>query len=512
MQMDLSVPGFSLYFPKGIDLQIGSIGAPFLSWSEGSVDQAVATPALPWILVSFRQGQPPVLFSFKDHPQATIIDGEPGQWHLRTVGSFSGWVRVLLPFGLDVRSAVTASSLGELAQKVTADQDLWSGAPPKLLNTKVETDATGITVTWVFDKAGALVPQAALLSGFGGYPLHVTTKISQLETSSEEGPMAITREPNLSIRFPLQAWPKCRYMAFQNGVREMPAAPLDVAGAVKWAFRSLASDFSSDENSVAGQALITFLSHAKGDVEQFTGVRYTYGASGVGYDVTAAHALLTQALSVSNGSPSLQNPLLTETWSRVDSYTWQPWNMDEAIWRRASALGALAFAMRPEAENRLQGAMLQAGLSAERGLDLWHYWRGDITKLPARLEVMENLRRRIFSLQGAAVPDSLVDELFGSIRSCNAQPVTITSAQLNLFLRWKSFDGSPGDLEFIAPKETTFPWKGNLSSMKVTQSGDHFVLHYVPKASGDCFVVVKLVGDGASIPTEDSEPYVEASH
>jgi hypothetical protein len=510
LKMDLSVPGFSLYFPKGIDLQIGSIGAPFLSWPEGSVEQTVSTPATAWVLVSFRQGQPPVLFSFPDQQSAMIVDGEPGKWHLRTIGSFSGWVRVLLPLGLNPLSAATASSLGDMVGKVVKDQALWSGPAPVLLNTKVTSDATSVTATWTYDKAGAQVPQAALLAGFGGYPLHLTTKISQLESSSEEGPRAITKEPALSIRFPLHPFTACRYLAVGVGP-DLPTGSLDVKSASNLAFAALSSDFSSDQNAGAGASLMAFLSGAHGAVEPYSGDHLPYAANGAGYDLAAAHALLTQAMAISNGTASLQNPLLAEVLARIDSYSWQPWGVDDAVWRRGAALASLASEMRPEPAQRLQGAMLQAGLSAERGLDLWHYWRGDITKLPPRLEVLENLRRSIFSLQGAVVSDPLSLELRSGLRNCGPGPLQISQKDDKWFLNWMALDASPSELVLSGPAGVKFGVKRNLTKAMVVQKGSTYTVHYTPTASGACALQLILPVGSAPPPARVADGYVEIS-
>ena len=508
LKMDLHVPGFSLYFPKGIDLQIGSIGAPFLSWSEGSVEQTVATPASPWILVSFRQGQPPVLFSFPDKPQAMIIDGDPGRWHLRTTGSFSGWVRVLLPFGLDIQSAATASSLGELAQKVKSEQELWSGHAPTLLGTKITSDSNSITETLTFDRAGALVPRAALVADYGGYPVHVTTNISQLETSGEEGPMAVTREPSLSIRFPLHSWPSCRYLA-SGALSDLPHGSLDIAGASELALAALSADFGGEASTSAGASLMAFLSSVHGELEPNTGVHLPYAASGAGYDLAAAHALLTEALAVSNGTPNLQNPLLDEVQARVDPYSWRPWGMDDATWRRASALAAIACEMRPEPEERLQGCILQAGLSAERGLDLWHYWRGDITKLPPHVEVMENLRHSLFVLQGFQTPDPLVSEVFSPLRFCGTGQMTVSQRNGKWFVGWMSLDGKPDDIVLSGPWGLKVGATENLAKYKLASSDGRYRLHVVPTAAGSCALEVILPAGAASIPARVEHAYVE---
>lgn len=507
LRADLSVPGFSLLFPKGIDLQVGSIGAPFLSWSSGSVDQSVPTPPTSWVLVSFRQGQPPILFAFPNDPQAMIVDGEPGQWHLRTVERYSGWVRVMLPVGLDAKSPSTANSLGVLVAKINSAEVVWSGAEPKLLDTKITTDASSVTVKWTFDKAGALVPQSALLSSFGGYPVHVTTKINQLEGSGEEGPMAVAMEPSLAIRFPVTPWPECRYLAIGDAPLSTSKESSSLAEVANLAFAALSGNFTAQANAAAGQALMSFLSRAKGDVEPNTGLRLPYSASGASFDDVSVHAFLTQSLAVSNGTPSLPNPLLDQARARIDAYTWQPWNMEADTWRRASSLLAISCAMRSEPESRLAAGMLQAGLSARRGLDLWRYWRGDLTKLPQHLETIEKLRRRTFSLQGVATPDPMSDALFSPLRLCGPGQVSVIEKDGKTLLTWMALDASPGELLLSGPALKAIGAQ-NVRNVKLSQKGSRYVVSYTPTAAGLCALQVTLPV-GVSIPAQVADGYAE---
>jgi hypothetical protein len=509
--MDLASPGFSLYFPKGIDLNVGSTGAPFLSWSEGSVAQTVSTPAEAWILVSFRRGEPPILFVFPDAPQSMIVDGEPGNWHLRTIGAFSGWARVILPLGLDSVSPVTASALGDLAQRIKTNEELWVGAAPKLVDTKVDSDPSSVTVTWTYDRAGAVVPSAALLAGYGGYPLHVTTDIQQLESSSEEGPMAVTKEPRLSIRFLIKQWPACRYMATGDSPSAPAPGPLDIGGLVNLAFDALDASADKEISSMAGTSLMSYLSSAHGELEPFTSQHLPYAATGQGYDTAAANALLTQALADAGGTPELQNPLLTEVQARVDWYTWQPWNIDEPVWRRGAALAAITLAMRQEPQQRLAAAMLQAGLSSQRGLDLWRYWRGDLLRLPPHLEVMENLRRQIFSLQGQSQADDSVTQIFSPVRYCGPGALSVQSIENDYVLNWLAIDASPGTLQLDSAYKLHFFKAQNIQTMDVDHTGTTYKINFTPVVSGPC-VVELSPADAPRIPAKAGPVYAETSH
>lgn len=510
--MDLEAPGFSLYFENGINLKLAETGAPFLSWPDGSVGQTVPTPAGPWVLVSFRTDQPPVLLSFVGTQASMSIQGASGDWHLRSEGAFKGWVRFLLPLGETGADPVNASGLGELTKAIVENQTLWSGAAPSLVDTHLEADSNSLTVTWTFDKAGALVPGAALLAGYGGDSLQITSDIMQLEGSSDDGPIAVTKEPRLSIRFPMRPWPSCRYVALGDvGFSSTPGA-VDVPNTVMLAFKDLSCAADSKLLGDSGSGLMSYLASAHGTVEPFSGLHLPYGPDGAGYDLAAAHSLLTQALAVSNGTPNLSNPLLSEVLARVDAYSWRPWNVEDGLWRRASSLASVALAMRPEPKQRLLGAELQAGLSAERGLDLWRHWKGSQTKLPPRLEAMESLRKSLFVLKGAPTPDRLVDMLFSPVRSCGLNPFVCSVQGDRTMLTWMSLDATPGLLAFSSTAALKFGPSQNIQSVKVRHQGTNWEVDFTPKAAGACGLEMILPSGGSAIPPVCVPQYVESSH
>ena len=507
LKCDLWSPGFSLYFPSGIDLKLASTGAPFLSWPQGSVGQTVPTPATPWILISFRSEEPPVLMSFVDPPAPMEIEGESGEWHLKSEAPFNGWVRFLLPLGEDNVAPATAAGLGSLTQQVAENSALWTGPGPTLVDTHVADDDSAVTVTWTFDKPGALVPGAALLAGFGGDPLSVTSSIAQLPEPTSQGPVAVTREPKLVIRFPIRPWPGCRYLALGEAASTQESG---VAGVVDSAFGVLASSADSAALSAAGAELMQFLSSSHGDPEPLTNQNLPYGADGTNYDLAAANALLTQSLSIANGTPDLQNPLLSEVFARVDAYSWMPAKMGDDRARRGAALAAVAFAMREDPNQRLIGAMLQAGLSAERGLDLWRYWRGDITVLPKRLEPLDGFRRNLFVLKGGRVEDQLFDLVTSPVRVCGPLPVSLTNVSGKTMLTWTNLDAKPGELNLSSELAIKFGAAQNLSTYKAEHKGLDWTIRFTPKDAGACALEL-ILPPGAQAPPAGVPPYSESS-
>ena len=92
LQIDLLAQGFRAYFENGFGFKITSTASPYLSWAEGSVAENVPTPVSKWIVVSFRDNQPPVLLCFPTVGCDLIIRGNPGDWRIESRGLFRGWV------------------------------------------------------------------------------------------------------------------------------------------------------------------------------------------------------------------------------------------------------------------------------------------------------------------------------------------------------------------------------------------------------------------------------------
>ena len=146
-RFDLLGAGFSLYFRHGIGLKLTSIQAPYLGWDEGSVGPGVPTPNLQWVLVSFRDSQPPLLLAVQGPKEAFRISGKPGDWRLRSATPYQGWVRVTAPLGLRPFATNTASSLGALTLQVKPLLKYLMDPIPKLLGAEYVDEPTAVTVS-----------------------------------------------------------------------------------------------------------------------------------------------------------------------------------------------------------------------------------------------------------------------------------------------------------------------------------------------------------------------------
>jgi hypothetical protein len=511
VRANLLSPGFGLFFPTGIVLHLTSTSAPYLSWREGSVSSGVPTPNVTWAVLSFRDAQPPVIFGFPDGPASLEISGKPGAWVVKGPPTFRGWVRVGLPTGLQAQAANSAASLGRLAKAAAAEEDLWSQSPPILRSVDTESDEDGVVATWTFDRPGALVPRAASLAPLGGYPLKVLSATRKLPFSIEKGPLEATTEPVLKIRLPVRRMPYGRGLSVGADLSTPigTVSPLDIPSVVELALETLTSTRDTQSRKSAEQAVTEYLSLTTYAKEPWTGQLLPYAADGAGIDLAGAQALLMQAVSSASRPSSEANSLLTSVEWRCDWDTWLPWVDDPTRRRRGAALAALAGAMCPEPERRLTAGMFQAGLSAEKGLQVWLRRRGEIPKEGQLLEPMLGLRQGLFRLQSAnPEPDAAFAEcLLSPVRIYGDVPVRLFRQDKDLIIEWPVLEPKPSILHFIAAYELQFEPQANLPRFKADQLLGSTDVAYTPETTGTCRVKLTCPPWAKPLPASAPTPH-----
>jgi hypothetical protein len=512
IKCDLFAPGFSLYFPLGIDLGVQSQEAPFLSWDSGSVAEEVPTPSCSWILVSFHSEQPPVLLVFPEEASALVTSGQPGAWRIRSSQKFAGWVRVLLPFGTEGIAATTAPTLGVLASRISDDADVWLTPPPRLIETITESDEESVTATWRFSAPGALIPTGAVLAGLGGYPLKILTETRRIDAATEGGPITVSTEPEIRMLFPSKRIPTGRYLGLGSPVQPTEVSADEYAKATQLALLNLSSSRSQELERQGRQALASYLENAPTFIEPWTNQRLFSDESGAAIDQTAAYALLMQALTATNSPNSDANSLLTTVEWRTDWYTWQIWTPDRAVGRRAAALAAIAAALCSETPRRFQGALLQAGLSAERGLGIWKRLRGNYSEpLPKHVETLEGLRRVLFLLETPLPYDPMGQALLSEIRFYGDMPITLQEREGKKFLTWFTLTGKPGKLTFASGYPISFGATANLASIEAESNYGVTEVAFTPKDAGVCELELIVPSWARTLPSAAVVPhFVEA--
>ena len=505
--------GFSLYFGKGIAFTIHSHGAPYLTWKDGSVAQNVATPDVKWMVLSFRDRQPPIVIGFPEASSSMIVTGKAGNWSVRSPESFKGWVRIALPSGLESTVANTAGTLGKIARVAGANEKLWTSLPPRLLKTSLAEDLYSVTATWQFDSVGAVVPVAAELAFLGGYPLEIRSKTSRLPGWTEAGPIDTLDGDSLTIRFPVKRIPTGRCLGLGKNVASplKKAAPQDIPGVVNLALGALVAERDPLTRRAAEETISDYVSQTPYTAEPWTRQQLPFAANGTGVDLAAAHALLMQAVTITSRATSESNSLLTSVTWRRDWLTWRVWMSDDIVALRAGSLAAVAGAFCPEPERRLSAGMFQAGISGFRGLSIWKMREGLSAVKSAQLEPIFPIRKAIFGLSGAPVEgESFVTRLQSPLRVFSEPAIFLQKQGPDYSLAFPGVKGKSGVLMLATAYPIEASVHANLTSLKAIAALGFTEIHYVCAADGQCEIKLTLPPYGKLPPLAfDIPPYSE---
>ncbi len=491
VRFDLFEPGFALYFGTGVGLHTASTAAPYLSWAEGSVGPGVPTPKVSWLMLSFRNAQPPVVLAFLGPPAAVTLTGRSGDWTLRTDSLYQGWVRVVAPFGVRGYSTNTAAELGRLVKRVVAEAAVWTAPAPRLLDVRVTEEPTAVTAVWTFDRPGALVPTPITLAPLGGYPLKLQSKTRRIG-ADEEGPLVIGEESALVVRMPVRRVPTGRGVGVGGRASDAigTVSPIDLPSVVEIALQNLCGTRDSLARQAGEDVLGAFLSDARYEVEPYTNQRLPFAAGGEGMDLVAAHALLMQARDTAERASSVGNALLTSLAWRRDWYTWRLWCPDPVLARRAGALAAVSGAICPEAARRLDAAMFEAGLAAERGLPIWRrrVLGGPDTRTPL-IEPLDALRSDLFLRTGAgAAATEYVRLLQSDVRVFGEVGVTTELDGNVVVLAWHAEAGQRVQLILASAYPLAVSPGGNVKDLRFDEALGFTTLKGVAEADGKCTV------------------------
>jgi hypothetical protein len=447
LRVNLYSPGFLVHFPKKFSLKLRTNLAPYLSWTEASVGSGVPTPKVRWIGVSFQDNQPPLVLGFLDGEASLQVDGKVADWEIHSTSDYTGWVRIALPLGTQPFATGSAASLGQFSMAVAASGNLWPRAVPVLKDFRLQDDDTALEATWIFDDRDVIVPVGAALANLGDYPLTIKSSTRRLPGSNEEGPVTISEEAHLTIRFPMDRVPLGR--AITVGSSKQPeigtVSAFDVSGVTELAFENLLASRELFARKTAEETVRTFIQEASYSPEPFTGQQLPFGTDGKGIDVSAANALLFQSYASSSKSNSSDNSLLTSVSWRRDWYTWRLAVTDQKLQRRAGALFSLAAALCPEPIRRLEGAMTQAGLAAERGLAIYFARQRHEIEEPPFFESLYEERNTIYEMtQQPREVSPFAETWLGGLRIYGDLPVSCESAEGAFRLEWQGENAPTG--------------------------------------------------------------------
>ncbi len=151
---------------QGLALR-GKGSAPFITWADGSVGPGVPAPPSDWYLLSWSEERAPLLLTFPDNQAALIAAEADGEFHIATEAPIAGRVFIRAPLGEETMPTSRAADLGELLRRVRPLLSELARPLPRLVEEVVSNSGDSVSVTWKFDREGAMLP-APLSQDHGG--------------------------------------------------------------------------------------------------------------------------------------------------------------------------------------------------------------------------------------------------------------------------------------------------------------------------------------------------------
>ncbi len=512
IRFDLWDCGISLYFPAGIDLKFHSTGSPFLSWKEGSVRDGIPTPKTNWLCLSFSDQQPPIVFGFPGEKGALEITGELGNWNLRSQKTFKGWVRMALPFGLEPFRSTTVQGLGKVSTRCTKEESLWSAPIADVPEPTLEEDSDGIVATWAMPRKRTVVPNSFYLSPLGGYPCHILSDVEAYTSSTNEGPLVLTKTPSLVVRFPIKRIPSGRGLSigepipqsFESTSWKNPLSIVDLALANTLSGRNrLASDKARD-------LLSQYYDLSTTEPEPNTKQTVFYKANGAGMLQAAIHSLLGQSVRTGELNVGSEDPQLVSIYWRLDPFSGSL-NVAGDDSARIAAISAVAGSFSPLPSMRFKAALFQASLSGTRGLNIWRKRVGQIPVEPKLREPLLSIRKGLFSLNVQSPQSPVISNWMSEVRCYGDPPMWLQKQADGYEFCWTAIDKIVGTFSLESAYVIRISNRRNLQSLYFSQRIGFSEMRYEPDEPGQCSanLVVPMWADPfplTALPPEYSEP------
>ena len=501
-----------MYFPAGIDLKVRSTGSPFLSWKDGSVRDGIPTPKSKWVCLSFSDQQPPIIFGFPEQQTGLEISGELGNWSVKSPKAFKGWVRVSLPFGLEPFRSTTVQGLGKVSSRCEKEQDIWSAPIEDVPEPTIEDDSDGITATWDLPRKRTVIPNILFLSPLGGYPCRILSEMSTYPSSTNEGPIALTKSGSLVVRFPIKRIPSGRGLSigepiplsYESTSWNSPLSIVDLA---------LANTLSGRNHQASQKArdlLSQYFDFSMPEAEPNTKQTVFYKSNGAGMLQAAIHSLLGQSVRSGEIGAITEDPQLISLFWRLDPYSGSL-NLPGDDSARVAAISAIAGSFSPIPAMRLKAAMFQASLSGTRGLNTWKRRAGLMTTEPKLIEPLLSIRKGLFTLNVQVPQSPVISNWMSEIRCYGDSPMWLQKQSEGYEFCWSALEKQLGSLSLESSYPIQISSRRNVQSLYVSQRIGTSDLRFEPEEPGQCSanLIVPNWADTLPLtvlPPEYSEP------
>ncbi|MCB0825196.1 MAG: hypothetical protein KDC26_03325 [Armatimonadetes bacterium] len=486
-----STPGMEMYFALGFELNFGSNLSPFLSWGEGTVDAGNPTAPSNWVMVSFQADQVPVLLVF-DKPVQLIAEGSSGEWRVRTTERYKGWVRAMLPIGLE-KIGMSVAGLGQTVNKVKANAKYLTQSAPELVSVDVRSEESALVAIWNYDKPGAIIPIPLMLCKQGGYGVKILTGVTPPVGDLDYGPLAFSTEPRIAVRFPIRRVPVGRGLSVGTVPDGLTTVnPFDVPSVTELALKNLVCR--------RDLALKSAVDSVRTDFQRLSAQVNSSGAPRENPDILAAHALLEESIRIEELTEA-PNSFLAELLKTFDASRWVLTDADSKPDHRATGLAAFAAALSDDQSLRLRAAMLHAGLVAEKVLPIYQEKRGFEVKKGEQPDPLASLRLSLFS--DATVITNIhpyVASLLGHVRVLSPIGVTVEPHEKGYRLSWIHRAGAPQSLVLLTGYPIEIEAETNLVGVKPSTLLGSTMLSFQPKEQGTCSVIIRLPAWASPLP------------
>lgn len=352
LRVNLRSPGFEMKVRPGFRFRLDSLRPPLFTTSVGTYEGAPA-PASRWVMVSFRENTPPVLFAFRQGVSEMRAQGSAGQWEVRFSPGYEGWVRVVLPFGQrpPATSETLIERLGRQASAIKGLAPFITGPSPKAQSQRVLIGASAMRLEQTFDVPGAILPSAPLLAAlFSG--AQAETPYRLISDSFSEGPLAVSTSLNQSIRLPHGPLPLGRALTVGPWSADVPEEERRLLSVTPSSLRGRQPDQVLDLYARLTRGFAPFSS-----VESYLPLDSSQVK-------LFADAAVKQAWWINEGIlPDTSALALSALLWKMDPLTW---TLSSGLERQSEA--ALAALLSETPERRAEGLMLAYGLAAQKEL------------------------------------------------------------------------------------------------------------------------------------------------
>ena len=447
----------------------------------------IPTPKSDWICLSFQDQQPPIVMGFPEDTTNLQITGDLGNWSIRSPKEFKGWVRFALPMGTEPYRSTTAQGLGKLSVRCNKEETLWYAPIEDVPDPTLEDDADGVVATWTLPRKRTVVPNSFYLSPLGGYPCRIQTETAAYGSSTEEGPIILTRGPSLVVRFPIRRIPSGRGLSIGEPIPQTYASASwkNPLGLVNLALANTLSGRNRETSQRARDLLGSYYENSVPETEPNTKQNVFYKADGTGMLQAAVHSLLGQSVKTGEVVTMGEDPQFVSLFWRLDPYTGSLGiNRDDA--NRVAAIAAIAGSFSSDSKMRYRSAMFQASISGSRGLNTWRKRVGLLKDQPRQVEPLLGIRKGIFSLNVESPQSPVVSNWMSEIRCYGDAPMWLQKLDDGYEFCWSALDKIVGTISLESAYNVHVTNRRNLSSLYFSQRIGYSELRYEPEKAGQC--------------------------